>query len=714
MKYTKLLAWVLSLFVVSAYAQPNASFVLLSADEKITSETALNVETPLRLAAGLGEYVPFQVLLVTDAPEVAAPQIEISTDALSVRAYEQHFFPIVHSVESSIFSRMWLDAAAITDGLTPLQATLTQPYEGRYAVWVDVFVPPGAPAADYEVRVTWDGQTQSIPLTVYPVNIPQTGGVSLIVPLSVDWTLPTYSEYRGVDVGEYWQAVNTLLAEHYIISGSFAAQPQYIDGKWDFSALTPEIERIPVGSAFHMPPPFDESTDEFRILQADGTAYPVAAFNDPAFVAAAQAYFNDMRAYLDAIGRVEDAYLYPIDETFWVADEPDNNGAEGYERLAQWAQLIQPTGIKIVGSRVMPAPYAPDWLNGADLIDDSHVPVEYLDSAPQLYRAWQSQPNKSVSVYLNQYGDMIDLSALSHVGLFWHSYSRAARTVTGYAALEWVSERFTLVPDPLATPAEVYPQFGYGVGALIYPALTPSTRVKFLRDAVESTRLLDAYANVHGTDAARAFAGCLTHGNFSFQTPPSGIWSAAHEALLVALANNTPVDTALCLPAPTYADTLDVFNPATGDIDAWEFSDARAEIAAINSTSVMDIDFREGENSAFYWMGAQNWSGYNVLQLDVFNDSPAFAEIDVAIGDDPGAYLLLTGTSILIPPREQVTLSLPLVVPYGNDEPFDWSAVTYLEINVGTEITRRNGFGEVQTYPLGGKRLQFGNIRLAR
>lgn len=129
----------------------------------------------------------------------------------------------------------------------------------------------------------------------------------------------------------------------------------------------------------------------------------------------------------------------------------------------------------------------------------------------------------------------------------------------------------------------------------------------------------------------------------------------------------------------------------------------------------MQMEFlsENGENSAFWWFGGTDWNGYSVIQLDVSNESDYFTALDVALGDEDSNYMLLRGDSNLIPPHTQMTLTVPLTL-FPEAETFNFSKTAYLDLNVGVEITRRNGNGEVNTYTTGDRTLIIDNIRLAR
>lgn len=709
----------LLLFLVlhsTVWAQSGTQWALQNIDEKLTSES-LPIENTVEMQhAARGEYVPFQMLFVSDDDVIDAPTLEYDRDLFYVALYEQVFLPVEPIPYQPIFSTAWLTAPYIADGLQPMGESLQYGVDGRFGVWVDVLVKPNVPAGVYTIGVSWGGETQSFNVTVHDVMMPSGGGMSIVVPLSYGWTVPHYARTQGMDVMDYHQGVNEVLSAHGLIAGSFAVAPQFDTETrtWDFSVLDTVFSSMPQDVYFHAPMPYSELLEAYLFTDMDGETYTEADWDDPVFVDTLTAYFEGLAAYLAEQNRLEGALAYPIDETFWVADEPDNNGGEGYVRLEIWSEMIRAAGIRVTGSRVLPVPYAPNWPNGADMVDDSHVHADYIDAAPNLFALWNAEDNKSFSAYLNQYGDMIDQPASVNRGLAWHIYGRGSRMLGGYAALEWLDEDFRLI-DPIPEPERLYSHFGYGVGALVYPDLTASVRLKLLRESVEDTRLLDLYAQQ--TDAATAQR--LAHGasTWPMSSPvfAADTWRLYHEALLVALSGGGAINLTPFAPM-NGTESMTVLDPETQPMGDWEFDNVYFEVVAnpVGEGQAMQMTFQHGENSAFYWFGAQDWSGYDVLVLDILNSSPSFAEFDVAIGDDSGNYLLLLNNSSLVPPNEWVSLQLPLVVPYGVDKDFDWTQVTYIEMAVNTEIERTNGAGERVTYEIAERTLTIDNIRLGR
>jgi hypothetical protein len=478
----------------------------------------------------------------------------------------------------------------------------------------------------------------------------------------------------------------------------------------ELAALTP-------GMAYFVPNPYDYVTEEYAFPDEDGEFYTYTDFEDEFFVQQALRYYTELAAYLQSQNRLEGAFAYPYDENVWVADEPDHVGAEGYEHLGQWTAIIRQAGLPVLASRVAPLPiYSPNWLPAEQITNNVHVHIDLFDSAPGVFAQWSSVPGFSDSVYLNQYGDLIDMPSSIHRGMMWHLYARDVRIIAGYEATEWVDEDWNYV-DGWTNVEDLYPHGGYGAGALVWPGPLPSLRLKVLREGVEDARLLDLYATAAGAQAARDFAACLTPGALADQNPPADLWDNAHTALLAALSSGTVVDsTALCIPPLTFSETQTVIDLETQSPDDWSVTNVQSQVVESPfGGNALQFAFLAPDSIAEFWFGSVNWSGWDALLIDVRNDSPAFVELDVAVGDAEGNYLLLRYGAINIGPNSVTTLMMPLVIPYASDtEEFDWSQVAYFDLAVGTDIERTDGFGDEYVFDTGARTLTFDNIRLAR
>jgi hypothetical protein len=701
-----------------ARAQEAQRWWLHHASEKLVATTQ-PLTAPLHLHAGRLEYAPFQIAISPSetSRQFAPPQISYDTQWFTVNLYRQVYFPILKQPGVGEIFTLARDtqSSAIPDALLPLDADFEVPAGLPGAVWVDVYVQPQTPAGDYTFEVAFADEVQTAVITVYPVDIPPTKGVSIVIPTN---KLDNVTAYSNGNDSQFLSALNQLLRDHTLVPGTFVGVPRWAENGWDFSSLDAELDALPEGATFYAPTPFDEGTDAYVFADPSGEPYTITDFNDPFFMEQLDGYFAALSEYLRQRGRLEDALAYPIDENVWVADEPDHNGPEGYLHLAEWKKIINRHGLRVSASRVSPALYGEGWPPSEMVTDDTHVHLDLLDAGLEPYQAWMSTPGRTSSVYLNQYGDLIDLPSSVHRAIAWHIYGRGITAAMGYEAMDWFTERWDLV-DPLTHPELVDPKFGgYGVGAIIYPGPLPSIRLKVLRESVEDARLLDLYGFSAGAQAAQQFAYCLTPYAMADTNPRPTLWDEAHTALLQAVASGTTVSNDLCQPAPTYSDIVMV-DAMEDDIFSggeWSLSnvDFRAVTSPFDGSQAYQITYKDRSSGVSVWLGGRNWSQHNVLLIDVQNPTEYYVEFDIAIGDSSGNYLMLRPGSTNIAPNSTRTLAFPLVVAFPLQTNFNFGAVDYFELTAGTMIDRTTGAGEDVTYFLGYRTLIFDNVRLAK
>lgn len=688
-----------------SYAQASLTWGLVAPTQKIAPDVSSPPSQIDTLHAARGEYAPFQIFLHSPDSQAADITVSYPQDVVTLQLYAEQNLPLPTPNQTLFYARSFLsEASALPDALAPLPQALS--VEGTSIVWAELFVLPDAAPGEYPLTVTVNGESQDITLVVYPVDMPQQGGVSVIVPLSVDWTLPTYANLLDIRTTAYHQMVNQSLLDHYLISGHLVGLPAKTDAGWDFSAFDAELAALPQGAQFLAPLPYDESRSRFLFNRTNGNPYRETDFSDADFVAELEAYFEALYTYLESQGRLDGAWLYPIDERAWVADEPWHDGVTGYTHLAEWTALIRQAGLRVIASGVTPAPYGDEslgWLPGEAVTDNVHVQIGWLDANPNHVTDWvQQQPDqRGASVYLNEYGDMVNMPAAIHRGFFWHIYGRDVHMLMGYAALEWVTDIFELVEDPLTDP-ELSPEFGYGVGALLYPNTSPSLRVKWLREGVEDSRLLDLYGETFGAEAAQAFALCLTPDKLSHQTPSVMLWDQAHQALLQALSDGVALDDSLCLPAPSNAESRPLFEFSEIPLGDWDVVSATIDYTDTGSLSVVFEDNEEELANIGYWLGRVDLRDWETLEVTVTNPSASFVGLDVGFSDIDGEYILLENGGILMAPEQTSTIRLDLATPPG--ETFNWQRVVYLTLEVNTRTEHVDSWNQLQEYQLATER----------
>ncbi|MBZ0305550.1 MAG: DUF4091 domain-containing protein [Anaerolineae bacterium] len=658
------------------------------------------------------EYAPFQIVFRSDESVSIQINVDYPQEYFEVSLYEEKYLPTPEISEPEFFIQSRLQAPALPDGLSPLDEVLDMTPDLPGVVWVDVFVKADTPAGDYTLTIhTDEAGSRQVLVRVYPVDLPQEAAVDVILPVGEEWSVPFFASNSP---DEFHKAINALLLEHSIVPGNWLSEPRYTLDGWDFSGFIQEIQNLPPGTKFLTPIPYGQG--QYVIEDATGEPYTVTDFSDPDFVLRLKEYFVSLASALQEAGRLEDALVYPTDENRWVADEPLHDGPKGFEHLAEWTKIIREAGLHVIASWVYPAPIGEGWLPGTEVTDNFHVHQDYFDAAPEHYREYVAQGYEA-SVYLNEYGDLIDISAAIPRAMLWHAYANEVSLIMGYGDMEWVNEGYDLV-DPWKNPELVVPKSGYGGGALLWPGPFPSLRVKMLREGIEDTRLLSLYADTFGIEAARSFAACLTPGLLADQNPPATLFDEAHTALLMALANNQPIEEGtLCLPEPVHDESQVLLDMNGTSLAEWEFEGAEGQIVPTDSPddTALQVNFNGEEGGlAGYYLGEQDWSEWKALQVTVTSSSPYFTLLDIGVSDDTGGYNILRNGAILIGPYATRTLTLPLVQPLDEIQPFDWTTVKYLSLEVALTTTWTNGFGETNTFPLGSRTLTFDDFVLVR
>jgi len=686
--------------------QSSASWRVIGATEKVTPMISLSEMSLSTLHAARGEYAPFQIVI--NAPQEQLVIVDISANIGTLTLYQEQFLPLPIYGEAEFYaaSRLY-DVEALPDALIPFNGTT--PANELVILWSELRIAPDAPTGTHSIVIRVGDESHTIDLTVYDVLLPASGGIDIIVPLEVAWTIPFYAESLGVSSEAYHQQINTILVNHYFSIGSWVAQPTYINGSWDFSAFDTELTALPPNTQFLAPLPYDRRTGTYYFTDSNGNPITETNFDDTEFVRLVTTYYQDLAAYLTTQGRLEDAWVYPTDQRRWVADEPIHDGMFGYTYLAQWTQIIREAGLRVIASGVTPAAVgdpALGWITGDQAADNYHVHADQFDANPPYFMAWGEQnPNQSTSLYLNEYGDLVDMPAAIHRGMMWHSYGRSVSLLMGYAALEWVTENYELLLEPVSDTV-LAPVSGYGGGALIYPDGSPSLRLKWLREGIEDTRLLDLYADMFGLDAMQSIVQCLTSEPLALQVPTIYIWDDAHQAILHALTTEEPIDLASCSTLPDLNTTLvDVSETDLGDWEQEGVTLTRGEGGQVQAL------FEIGVPSTGYWFGEQDLTGCNYLGLNITTGDPYFSRLDVGLADGDGNYILLRQGATWLAPTHRHNLRFPLITPIN--ESFSWSNVAYIAFEVNTETEQTNAFGDTQIFPLGQRTLWIDDVRLS-
>ena len=181
-------AGVLAAVAVLAPASGSAAQVWTAlATEKIRPSAAARADASAHLSAARNEFEAFQVVVTGDAADVRATVSDLVGPATisGVRLYRVETMDLANASALDGGTGPWPDALVPDVDEIVGERRNAFPFQiadgGSHAIWVEVLVPPGAPAGDYQgqVHVTWTGSDATVPvtLTVWPFTLPSTASM---------------------------------------------------------------------------------------------------------------------------------------------------------------------------------------------------------------------------------------------------------------------------------------------------------------------------------------------------------------------------------------------------------------------------------------------------------------------------------------------------------------------------------------------------------
>ena len=433
--------------------------------------------SPQNLFAAKNEYEAAQ--LVVRAPRGGLSEVTVEVSALRhasgyalppASLYLEHYVFVARStLADTVSSNPSAGPGWYPDGLIPFDAEPTDPRlsavpfsvgGGRnQPVWIDVYVPPGAPAGDYTATYTVSSAegraTGDLALTVWDFTLPASPALASNFQL---WEADS-------------EASKAVLLAHHLSPNLIPAeeQPRFIED-YGLSA---------VGLPFW-------SGANFETCAMDLPPSPESIQNE--------------RAKQDPRLRV---YAY-------TADEIDTCARALEPSLKQWARALHSFGVEQLVT-MMPVPGLYDDGSGRSAVDiwvisafqyyRSDAPARRLQEAYSLNTdVWSytalTEPNSSPKWAL-------DLAPINH--RIMPGFINPLYDMTGllyWRVDEWTDDPWFDLTPPLAD----YP---YGEGMLVYPAeplglagVAPSLRLKWIRDGVEDYAYVKLLEDLGQTEQA--------------------------------------------------------------------------------------------------------------------------------------------------------------------------------------------------------------------
>ncbi|MBC8448788.1 MAG: DUF4091 domain-containing protein [Chloroflexi bacterium] len=563
----------------------DANYVWSGAEKSVHIKTARNEHEPFQLIIA-AEDDPLSGVSVT-ASDLIGPNGTISQDNLTL--YRQTTFEVTQP------SDPWgtgIPAAVIPPGHIPdALIPFVDPYDPGHSVgapfevivgenqplWVDVYVPADVTPGEYSgiLAITADGgatllDTINLNLTVWDFALPETTALDANFPMYTFWTLPPQYEIDEGDTAALYALTDKYyeaLLDHRLHPFELYRRPAYseVNGtvQLDFSASDPQYEYFLDTrgmTSFNLPSAYDDYDERYLIRDAAGQRYTAAAFDDPVFTGKVTQYYQLLRDHYTAQGWFDRHFVYFTDETEWVSDEPLHNGPEGLQRLLDWASLVKAVdpAFKVATASVYPIPPGPPdrgWVDLVGYVDWWSIASDEVEQDPETYRQ-RVALGETLSLYFNDYGDLIDYKATLHRALGSLAYKCDAAALEGWAVAAWVGDANSMnIINPWESAHD--PVYGNGAGALFWPGHhiegdpavnvdgpLPSIRLELAREAAEDYEYLTMLAAQTSEDFARSLTVNLLPHPLRDADPNPEDFYAFRELMGEILSGQHPIDLA--------------------------------------------------------------------------------------------------------------------------------------------------------------------------
>ncbi len=543
--------------------------------KRVLREEPAGMGLAVRLSAARNEWEGFQILMRSDEP-VRDVRVEVSdlkgpsgaTIGIDhVRIYRQHQFHLTQGTyRNERFRPGWYP-----DPLIPLKHPLTrQPLSGgrftavpfdlpadeTHGFWVDIYVPPDAPAGEYQgvYRVSGKGQgsvEMPVTLTVWDFTLPRTFTLQTALGSPADRMRGYYRERANAGKEKEpsdWEAVEAqcaaLLSEHHIN----ATPPRRL--------LTPRAQ--PDGTFRFSPEQVSalrDFVDRYHV-NALQVPHPSSVVKDP------EAERERLYAWLAAFDRLSEELNRPHILLYtYLKDEP--NSLEDYRYVQRWGRIIREakSAVKVlVVEQTWTAPGFP----GADSAwGDLYGAVDIWCPLFSLFRPEPAAKRQALGEIIWAYTALcqgkptpwwhIDYPLLNYRVPAWIAWRYRISGLLYWGGMSYWRE----VEDPWVE-APFYSGRGglqtgrrgrifWGEGSLVYPAravgydgIVPSLRLKALRDGIEDYEYMAILERSGLAAEAEKVVLPLAESWFKWETNPSAYETArARLAQLIVKAQRS-------------------------------------------------------------------------------------------------------------------------------------------------------------------------------
>ncbi len=516
--------------------------------------------------ASKNEYEPFQLVITAIDGKLENVNVEL-TDLVdgngnrieqeNIKMFREGYIRCYRPSDRLGEAGEWPDALIPFVNPYAPSETIGVPFDipsGRnQPIWIRVYVPKNAVSGIYNgsISVSADNEkTQTIPLTlhVWDFTLPDETHIKAIYGvengsfLNEDFGV----EYNNTRHNELRVKYYDLLAENRLSPGMIYYQmPDYseVDGtvQLDFSesdGLYSHLLDEKHVSAFGMPSPWDDM-NEYYVF---GDHPERADFSNDEFTNKVRQYFSIVHNHFEEKKWLDKHYVYVIDETEWVSDEPYNNGKEGYERVIKWSELVHDANpnlkFVIMDFPIPLSPYWPDLRAYGDIWDPY---MDDVDSYPRAIREQQAA-GKETWAATNKYADYIDYKATMHRSLAWFAYKYDLNGLDQWDTTYWWSETEDRIINPWQDDPMTYA--GNGGGAMIYPGKdigingpVSTIRLELARESIEDYEYLYLLEQLGGKEYAKGITTNILPSEILSLETPAETFYAAREAIAEEIVN---------------------------------------------------------------------------------------------------------------------------------------------------------------------------------
>jgi hypothetical protein len=525
------------------------------ASEKIRPATTARSGASAHIAAARNEFEAFQIVVTGAAGNVRATASELSGPSTlgGIRLYRAALIQVQTASALDGATGPWPDALVPDVDELANERRSAFPFavpsgESR-AIWVEVFVPPEAPAGEYtgSIDVSWDGGAATVPvtLTVWPFTLPSSASLKT----AFGFTYGAIPSGHGVSAAGAFAE----LRERY---GRLA-----LDHRVTLSHVDDGSAALDHAASYYGPSL--EGAAPTTLRGARMTTYELL------YDARSWSSFFDGKGWLDRL------FQYTCDEPPLTCAWSDIPSRAATARAANVRTLVT-TAIQDADA------------HGVTSSIDIIVPViNYLDDKSGTYGGNQrakydaflaASPRREIWSYQSCMshgcGGTVNFGSPSWSDNYftgWPSYMIDASAVRN-RAMEWLSFRYRLAGELYYETAMAFSHDawtsqwdfnGNGDGTLFYPG-TPgkiggathvpvaSIRLKMIREGMEDYEYLKLLADAGDEAFAQRVAGALFPNAYATEVAPAALMAAREELArrIVELGASAPTPDGAPSPLP--------------------------------------------------------------------------------------------------------------------------------------------------------------------